>query len=99
MITSVCSRLQSVRGEDSGSSLQGSGGRDNTGRPGGGPLHLHLRRSRQTEGAEPQDHLHQGHPAAQHCLRERQLNIQLGPASDRSITLQHCLSDVHRHEY
>lgn len=85
--------LQSVRGEDSRSSLQRSGGCDNTRHPGRGPLHLHLCWGRQTEGAEPQDHLHQGHPTAQHCLWQRQLNAQLDPASDWRLNQQHCLSD------
>lgn len=67
--------LQSVGGEDSRSSLQRAGGGDNTGHPGRGAIHLHLRRRRQAEGAEPQDHLHQSHPTAQHCLRQRQLSV------------------------
>ncbi|CAF88066.1 unnamed protein product, partial [Tetraodon nigroviridis] len=71
-------RVQSVGGQDGGGPLQRAGGGHDTGRAGRRPLHLHLRRGGKTEGAEPQDHLHQGHPAAQHSLRQRRLSLQRG---------------------
>ncbi|XP_055770822.1 GMP reductase 1-like isoform X2 [Salvelinus fontinalis] len=55
----------SVRGQDGGGTVQGGCRGHHQGHSGWSALHLHLRRSCQTEGAQSQDHLYQSHTAGQ----------------------------------
>lgn len=88
-VSFVCaSCLQSIRREDGRSSLQRAGGSHHQRCLRRGPLHLHLCWGGQTEGAEPQDHLHQSHPAAQHGFRQRRLSVAV--CSTDCLTPRRC---------
>uniref|UniRef100_A0A8D1M6U3 GMP reductase n=1 Tax=Sus scrofa TaxID=9823 RepID=A0A8D1M6U3_PIG len=62
-------RVQSLRGQDRGSTLQRGRGEHDSGYSRGTEVYLHLRRGRQTQRAQPEGDLHPGDPAAQHRVQ------------------------------
>ncbi|XP_036113145.1 GMP reductase 1 isoform X2 [Molossus molossus] len=70
------SGVQSLRGQDCGSALQRGCGKHDSGYSWGTEVYVHLRGGRQAQGAQQEDDVHPGDPAAQHGV---QLSMRTGP--------------------